>query len=551
MALFCIVSPATAGAGGETYPFLRTAAYPNGTAWQIGTSYGMAINETGYVFFTQFSSTPNIRVFDPAGNEVAGWNGPDGARFRGIAMNSSCIFVADSANNKVRVYSLSGELVRNVTTDIYPVSVSVNSTGHVFVLNSDSKSIQVIPPGGETATAFLSGLTNPWVLAVNKTDYLHVARVGSGPLEIYDRNGTKVTQPSIPAPSAAWGMTFDAADRLYFAEYWSPGLFLGYSPAGTYLGTSQEGYLSYPTGIAVTASGEAYVVSQNPWKVNVFRVFELPRPTPSGPSGSFAAYPESGTAPLTVQFLDYTPNGKSWAWDFGDGGSSDRQYPVHVYNRSGLYTVSETVTDWNGNTGTKTEYHLIRVNDPVTPAPTPVADFSANTTAGPAPMTVAFTDASSPAPTHRWWQFGDGSTSTDANPVHTFVKQGTYTVNLSVWTSLGQATISKPAYITVGPDNRAPVANFTMSCSSGSIPFIVRLTDTSTGNPTSWRWDFDFSSGVYSTAQNPVIKVRWPGTHVIILTARNAYGSSQMTKDITATGSATRAAKGDAISIVG
>ena len=274
------------------------------------------------------------------------------------------------------------------------------------------------------------------------------------------------------------------------------------------------------------------------------------QPTPTtDPSPSFAMYPQSGPAPHTVLFLDYTPNGKEWQWDFGDGGTSTLQYPIHVYNRTGLYTVSLTVTNWAGETSTKTEYHCIRVTEPVTPAPTPVANFSANTTTGSAPLAVQFTDTSSPSPYHQWWQFGDGTSSTDANPVHTYERMGAYTVNLTVWTSLGQATVSKPAYVTVGPDPRAPVANFTMSRSLGAVPFIVRVKDTSTGNPTSWRWEIPNHG--WTTTHNPTLYVRFAGTHALTLTATNAYGSSQMTKTIIATGSAPRAAKGDAISFVG
>jgi len=277
-------------------------------------------------------------------------------------------------------------------------------------------------------------------------------------------------------------------------------------------------------------------------------VYPTPTPMPTA-GGTFAAYPESGTAPHLVQFLDYTRNAKSWSWDFGDNGSSTLQYPTHQYNQSGLYSVSVTVTDWAGVTSTKTMYHLIRVTDPVTPAPTPVAEFSANATAGPAPMTVAFTDASSPSPSHRWWQFGDGNSSIDANPVHTFAKQGTYTVNLTVWTALGQATVSKPAYITVGPDPRAPVANFTMSTMGGRVPFLVWFKDTSTGNPTAWYWKIPNHG--WTTIQNAIVHVSTPGTYAVTLTATNEYGSSNMTKTITATRSALRAAKGDAVSFVG
>jgi PKD repeat protein len=264
-------------------------------------------------------------------------------------------------------------------------------------------------------------------------------------------------------------------------------------------------------------------------------------------AASFSAYPQSGPAPLAVQFLDYTPDARAWAWEFGDGGMSDRQYPVHVYDRSGLYTVTLTATDSSGRIATKTENYLIHVTKPVTPSPTAVANFSANRSSGAAPLGVAFAGTSSPTSFHRWWQFGDGASSTDADPVHTFAMEGTYTVNLTVWTSLGPA--SRTGTFVVGADARAPVANFTLSRSGGTAPLYVRFTDCSTGTPTSWRWDF--GGLAWTAARNPAVVFRQPGTYAVALTARNTFGSSSMTKNLTATGSAARSAKGDIIGVVG
>jgi len=210
--------------------------------------------------------------------------------------------------------------------------------------------------------------------------------------------------------------------------------------------------------------------------------------------------------------------------------------------------VTLTVTDWADATSTKTEYHLIRVTEPVTPTPTPVASFSANATAGTVPMTVAFADESTPTPYHRWWTFGDGSSSTDANPVHTYTRAGTYTVNLTAWTVIGTASTSKSAYVTVGADPRAPVANFTMSRSSGSAPLYVKFTDAST-NATSWRWSF--GGLAWTTATNPSIIFRQPGEYAVTLTATNAYGSSTMTKNLSVTGAMPRSVRGSAVSVVG
>ena len=82
-------------------------------------------------------------------------------------------------------------------------------------------------------------------------------------------------------------------------------------------------------------------------------------------------------------------------------------------------------------------------------AATSGVDFSANVTAGPAPLTVWFTDTSTGNPTAWSWDFGDGNTSTNPNPVHIYRTPGTYTVSLTINTPAGPATLSQTGYITV------------------------------------------------------------------------------------------------------
>jgi len=77
---------------------------------------------------------------------------------------------------------------------------------------------------------------------------------------------------------------------------------------------------------------------------------------------------------------------------------------------------------------------------------TPQANFTANVTSGPAPLAVQFTDTSTGNPTAWLWDFGDGSTSSQQHPVHTYLEEGLYTVNLTISTSRGSDTfISKDA----------------------------------------------------------------------------------------------------------
>jgi PKD repeat protein len=80
-----------------------------------------------------------------------------------------------------------------------------------------------------------------------------------------------------------------------------------------------------------------------------------------------------------------------------------------------------------------------------------IANFTADPRTGPAPFTVAFTDLSTgtPAPTNHLWDFGDGNSSTNANPSHTYASFGLYTVTLTVRNAYSQDTEMKTGYIDV------------------------------------------------------------------------------------------------------
>src|SRR5262249_48670256 len=79
------------------------------------------------------------------------------------------------------------------------------------------------------------------------------------------------------------------------------------------------------------------------------------------------------------------------------------------------------------------------------------ADFAANVTSGPAPLTVQFTDLSNaPNVSARNWSFGDGGTSTALNPTYTFAYEGVYDVRLALTTPSGLIVGQKSGFIQVG-----------------------------------------------------------------------------------------------------
>jgi PKD repeat protein len=157
----------------------------------------------------------------------------------------------------------------------------------------------------------------------------------------------------------------------------------------------------------------------------------------------------------------------------------------------------------------------------------PVAEFYGDPTSGMEPLLVSFTDQSTGAPTSWYWQFGDGGTSTQQNPSHTYNGSGAYTVTLTATNSEGSDDEVKVDYITVIVPP-PPVAQFSGSPTSGEAPLTVSFTDESTNNPTSWSWVF--GDGGTSAEQNPTYVYNDVGTYTVTLTATNAYGSDDEVK---------------------
>jgi PKD repeat protein len=152
-----------------------------------------------------------------------------------------------------------------------------------------------------------------------------------------------------------------------------------------------------------------------------------------GPTASFT---HSGSY-LTIQFTDNSDPGDgdiiSRVWDFGDEESSTQQNPTHTYAEADTFVVSLTVTDTNDSTDTYSD-SVITVENLQTG---PSVSFAYSTDS----LTVTFVDLSSvgtdpegdDAPIENWgWNFGDGESSTQQDPVHTYSSEGIYNVSLTV-----------------------------------------------------------------------------------------------------------------------
>lgn len=151
------------------------------------------------------------------------------------------------------------------------------------------------------------------------------------------------------------------------------------------------------------------------------------------PTVTFFVLPDTGCAPMEVQFTNTTDPGMigGCAWLFGDGGASSECAAQHTYTNPGTYNVSLTVTSPAGCEGDTTLYHLVQVN------PAPEAAF----THAPWPTDfyhpqITFTDLSSSDAIAWHWSFpqGDPAVSILQNPICTFPGDtgATYPVQLVV-----------------------------------------------------------------------------------------------------------------------
>lgn len=157
-----------------------------------------------------------------------------------------------------------------------------------------------------------------------------------------------------------------------------------------------------------------------------------------------------GPAPLRVAFSGESSASASgeivrFSWDFAGLGAAESVNTEFRFQNPGLYTVTLTVENEAGATDTAEVDIQVQ-------GTTAEAIISASRTSGPAPLVVSFDGTGSTAveDTIRdyFWDFGDGTTSRDSKPVHTYSRSGTFTVGLRV-VSAGGAQDSSELSITV------------------------------------------------------------------------------------------------------
>lgn len=226
--------------------------------------------------------------------------------------------------------------------------------------------------------------------------------------------------------------------------------------------------------------------------------------------------------PAVVNFKNSSTGGAAWKWRFGDGDSSAQQQPQHTYAQGGNYDVTLIATSDKGCVDSVQQLGYIQVD-------APDIDFTASPGFGcvgtTATSTFSVPDAADISSFK--WEFGDGTTSTAANPTHTFGKQGSFTVKLTVVTK-NSCTFSrtKTDYVHIGTK---PKVDFSTDQTVACLDTVVQFTNLSVPEGTLWSWSFPQDRST-DTAETPLHQFSTLGPQDVILTVNNNGCEATLTK---------------------
>lgn len=209
----------------------------------------------------------------------------------------------------------------------------------------------------------------------------------------------------------------------------------------------------------------------------------------------------------------------SWNWTFGDGGTSTSMNPAHTYASNSSYTVCLSITTNQGCQSTYCE--TININciggggggggcqaafyqDSASNCPTISLYDASSSTSG-----IAF----------YYYDFGDGSISTSANPTHTYAANGLYTVCLTISTqdSCASTYCENVLIDCIGGGGGGSCQAAFYQDSASNCP-TISLYDASTASSGVWLYSYDFGDGTTSTSANPTHTYTANGVYIVCLT---------------------------------
>jgi len=229
------------------------------------------------------------------------------------------------------------------------------------------------------------------------------------------------------------------------------------------------------------------------------------------------SYTDNGSGLFTFTDASGMPATTDFYWDFGDGNSGYGTPVTNQYAVDGAYGICLTIIDsvamcsdtycdsiWVTGTGGSSSC---------------TADFTSSVSGN----TASFTNNSTSSGSLSYaWDFGDGNTSSAANPTYTYANAGTYVVCLLVWDGQGCTdTLCDPITIAGGPSCQANFWWFQDSSQTANpVLYAVDMSTPSSGLSYTW----DFGDGNSSTAQYPTHTYAQVGAYNLCLTIDDGFG---------------------------
>jgi len=370
-------------------------------------------------------------------------------------------------------------------------TIQLNGAAQAVTPNSAGLAIVAMPTSGSNTLVVASGApppNNPPIASVN------------GPY-----TGTV----GVPVPFSSAGTSDPDGDTLTYAwDFGDTATSTAANPSHTYSSTG-------PFTVSLTVD-DGNGGSDNAQTTATISVNNPPIASVNGPYTGMVGVPVSFSSAGTSD-----PDGHTltYAWDFGDTGTSTAANPSHTYSSTGPFTVSLTVDDGNGGSDNAQTTATISVNNP------PIASVNGPYT-GTVGVPVSFSSAGTSDPdgdtlTYAW-DFGDTFTSTAANPSHTYISTGPFTVSLTVDDGNGgsdnaQTTATISAAVPRGSftdafENLLVDHAFRGMLFSATAPVnlyvslhVMSCTDALPGT--------EVSAGGYARAAIPRSQAAWNGTH--------------------------------------
>lgn len=364
-------------------------------------------------------------------------------------------------------------------------------------------------PGGEPAS---STLPNPIVTYESPGSYTVVLSVANEA-----GSDTEIRQSYIEVqsePSAAFSFNLNGSTAAFESQA-APGTELLWD-----FGTGEQAASANPV-YTFPAPG-SYLVTLEAMNKCGTATFSVPVVVAGPPQAGFFTDFLSGCAPVLVQMINTSSaDAADFSWSFPGGfpEASTEPDPIVSYESPGTYEVQLVVSN---STGADTLIQEIVVSG------LPESAFIPQVLPG--NLTVSFINNSINGLTFEW-DFGDGSSSTEVMPVHTYSSPGLYMVSLTVYNECDAATSTAEFRLVLPPD-----ASIQLPWDTFCAPASIAPVDAATGYVDTRLWIAQGASPDTAYGDAPTFVYASPGAYDIVLYVANAAGEATDTFPIWVTG---------------